>query len=91
MSVTDYLDVSQGRPRHKAGRSDLIRVLEGTDEALVEFAPRLDFGRVATRLRPHEQGLEVSGTIGPKVSVDVMIDDSIVNDEEKRMRIDVRA
>jgi trehalose 6-phosphate phosphatase len=62
MSVTDYLDTSRNRISHLAGRTDLFRVIEGTDTAVIEFAPRLDFGRVATRLRVHEQGLEVVGT-----------------------------
>lgn len=33
--------------------------------------------------------LEVTGSIGEKVHVDVMLDDSIYQDEEKRMRVDV--
>ena len=62
MAVTDYMDISRGRSTHLAGRSDLIRVVEGTETAVIEFAPRLDFGRVATRLRQHDNGLEVTGT-----------------------------
>ncbi|MFT7647156.1 MAG: trehalose 6-phosphate phosphatase [Candidatus Poriferisodalaceae bacterium] len=62
MSVLDYLDASQGRTENSAGRSDLVRVVSGTDRAVIEFAPRLDFGRVATRLVVHEQGLEVTGS-----------------------------
>jgi trehalose-phosphatase len=61
MSVTDYLDCSGGRPGRLAGRSDLIRVIEGTGRAVVEFAPRLDFGRSATLLHVHNDGLEVMG------------------------------
>lgn len=62
MSVLDYLDTSQGRTEHAAGRSDLVRVVSGTECAVIEFAPRLDFGRVATRLKEHELGLEVTGS-----------------------------
>ncbi|QDU67604.1 trehalose-phosphatase [Engelhardtia mirabilis] len=58
-SVVDYLDCSQGRPRQRAGRTDLLRVLEGNGRVAVEFAPRLDFGRSPTRLRAVEGGLEV--------------------------------
>ena len=59
--VTDYLDVSNGRSQRMAGRSDLIRVVEGTGPARVEFAPRLQFGRLATRLECRDHGVEVVG------------------------------
>ncbi len=66
-TVTDFLDCSLGRPARRAGRSDLLRVIEGTGEALVEFAPRIDFGRVPTRLRAVPEGLVVLGTSQPSV------------------------
>ena len=44
MSVTDYLDCSEGLPAEPAARNRLVRVLTGTTRAVVEFAPR--FGRV---------------------------------------------
>ncbi len=59
LRVTDYLDASGDRPDRLAGRSDLIRVLEGSGRARVEFAPRLDFGRHPTRLAIREGGVEV--------------------------------
>jgi trehalose-phosphatase len=59
MQVTDYLDCSGGRPQRLAGRSDLIRVIEGTGTAVIEFAPRLDFGRSITRMEVRPEGLEV--------------------------------
>ncbi|MGB5755999.1 MAG: trehalose-phosphatase [Acidimicrobiales bacterium] len=61
-TVTDFLDSSSGRTRRLAGRSDLIRILEGSGEAEIEFAPRLDFGRVPTRLELREDGVVVQGT-----------------------------
>jgi trehalose 6-phosphate phosphatase len=61
-TVTDYLDVSSGRTKRMAGRSDLIRVLSGSGPAVIEFAPRLDFGRVPTRLEIRDQGIVVLGT-----------------------------
>jgi trehalose-phosphatase len=61
-TVTDYLDTSGGRPDRLAGRSDLIRVLSGRGRVLVEFAPRLDFGRHGTRLAIRENGVEVVDT-----------------------------
>lgn len=59
MSVTDYLDCSDGRPNRMSGRTDLVRVLEGTGRAVIEFAPRLDFGRFPTQLEIRDGGLEV--------------------------------
>lgn len=62
-TVTDFLDCSSGRTRRLAGRSDLIRVLEGTGRATIEFAPRLDFGRVSTQLAYKSgTGIVVKGT-----------------------------
>ncbi len=61
-TVNDYLDVSSGRFRRLAGRSDLIRVLEGTGDAAIEFAPRLDFGRTPTQLEVRPDGIAVMGT-----------------------------
>jgi trehalose-phosphatase len=61
LSVSDYLDCSGNRPSLLAGRSDLIRVIEGSGRAVIEFAPRLDFGRSPTLLDVHDDGLEVLG------------------------------
>jgi len=59
MTVTDYLDCSEGRPQRSSGRTDLVRVLEGTGSAIIEFAPRLDFGRFPTQLEIRDGGLEI--------------------------------
>ena len=67
MDTTDYLDTSDGRTFQRAGRVDLIRVVRGKGRAVVEFAPRLDFGRTPTRLVVRESGLEVEGSIDPIV------------------------
>lgn len=73
MTVTDYLDASGGRPFQRAGRSDLVRVIErlpgaqGAVRARIRFAPRLDFGRIATNLIVHESGLEIEGCPDPVV------------------------
>ena len=56
MSVIDYLDCSEGLPTKPAGRSRLIRVLTGTDQALVEFAP---FPGGSNRLECRTGGIEV--------------------------------
>ncbi|HPF40495.1 MAG TPA: trehalose-phosphatase [Phycisphaerae bacterium] len=66
-SVTDFLDCSAGRPGQRAGRSDLVRVLEGKGRVRIEFAPRLDFGRVPTYLTIRDGGLVVEDTLDPIV------------------------
>jgi trehalose 6-phosphate phosphatase len=66
-TVTDYLDCSGGRAWQRAGRSDLVRVIEGTGEVRIAFAPRLDFGRMGTGLITHADGLEVEGLAEPLV------------------------
>jgi GH15 family glucan-1,4-alpha-glucosidase len=67
MRVLDYLDCSQGRPYQRAGRADLVRVIEGHGKVHITFAPRLDFGGVETRLRVLESGLQIEGAIDPCV------------------------
>lgn len=59
--ITDYLDASRGITRHQAGRSDLIRVIEGSGVVNITFAPRLNFGRTVTKLDVKENGLVVKG------------------------------
>jgi trehalose 6-phosphate phosphatase len=60
--VTDYLD------HHTAlHRTDLIRVISGSTPAVVEFAPRPEFGQVAVRLQAMAEGLLVMGTSDPMV------------------------
>src|SRR5262245_4489655 len=65
ISVCDYLDCSGGRPFQRSGRTDLLRVIEGRGRVTVRFAPRLDFGRMHTRLVERENGLEIDGTLDP--------------------------
>ncbi|MFN8016013.1 MAG: trehalase-like domain-containing protein [Acidimicrobiia bacterium] len=62
-TITDYLDTSRGRTKHQAGRSDLVRVVEGTGVINVLFAPRLNFGRSPTRLVQKDRGLVIKGGI----------------------------
>lgn len=65
LTVTDYLDCSGGRPFQRAGRTDLVRRIEGSGRIVIRFAPRADFGRGCTRLRPTDEGLIVEGTLDP--------------------------
>ncbi|MBI5505164.1 MAG: trehalose-phosphatase [Deltaproteobacteria bacterium] len=67
IAVHDFLDCSRERPRQRAGRSDLIRIVEGCGRVRVEFAPRLDFGRSPTRLSHHPSGVVVEGAFDPIV------------------------
>jgi trehalose 6-phosphate phosphatase len=67
LTVTDYLDCGGGRAFQRAGRTDLVRVLKGEGRIRVAFAPRLDFGRMETRLRVSEWGVEVEGSVDPLV------------------------
>jgi len=67
LTLTDYLDCSDGRVMQRAGRVDLVRVLQGAGTAVVEFAPRLNFGRTPTRLVVREEGLVVEGSLDPIV------------------------
>lgn len=65
--VTDYLDCGGGRPFQRAGRTDLIRVIEGSGRVRIVFAPRLDFGRIETRMAVVEGGIVVEGSIDAMV------------------------
>lgn len=60
--VTDYLE-----PDGPAHRTDLLRVISGSAEASVVFAPRPEFGGVPVRLVAEEDGLRVLGTSEPIV------------------------
>ncbi|MYE57217.1 MAG: glycoside hydrolase family 15 protein [Acidimicrobiaceae bacterium] len=59
LTVTDYVDCSEGLPAEPAGRSRLVRVLAGSGRAVVEFAPRSGTG--ATRLERNDTGIDVRG------------------------------
>jgi trehalose 6-phosphate phosphatase len=65
MTITDFLDCSGGRAYQRAGRSDLIRLVHGKGRARIVFAPRIDFGRLATSLQPMQEGLIVEGSADP--------------------------
>ncbi len=78
-NVTDYLDCANGRPHQAAGRTDLIRHIEGSGRVQVVFAPRLDFGRVPTQIEIGSGCLEVIGAadllILRSAGVDWLIED----------------
>lgn len=63
--VMDYLDVSDARANELAGRSELVRVIEGEGEVEILFSPRIDFGRSFTELDVVDEGVSVLGGLGP--------------------------
>jgi trehalose 6-phosphate phosphatase len=65
LRITDFLDASSGRAFMRAGRTDLVRIIEGTGDIEIDFAPRIDFGRQPTRLRVVPDGLAIDGTLDP--------------------------
>ncbi len=67
VTLTDALDCSGDRIMQRAGRSDLVRLVEGRGDVELEFAPRLDFARMATALKVREGGLEIEGSRDPAV------------------------
>ncbi len=86
-TVTDYLDCSQGRAYQRAGRSDFIRVIEGTGRVSIEFAPRPDFGRLPTRLHIRDGGIEVEDTHEPIVLRSGDIEWSIVEEGQHQKAV----
>ncbi|MFL1432952.1 MULTISPECIES: glycoside hydrolase family 15 protein, partial [unclassified Nocardiopsis] len=60
LEVIDYLAAGTG-----PGRTDLVRVITGTTPAVVEFAPRPDFGRAPVRITAKDDGLIVEGAEFP--------------------------
>ncbi|MBY0311375.1 MAG: trehalose-phosphatase [Phycisphaerales bacterium] len=65
--VTDYLDCSGGRAFQRAGRSDLVRVIDGRGRVRVLFAPRPDFGRAPATLTSRPEGIEIDAGGDPCV------------------------
>jgi len=64
---TDHMVCNGGRAFQRAGRSDLVRTIEGDGDVQIVFAPRLDFGRIATRLTPIANGLKIEGGTQPLI------------------------
>ncbi|MFB9906022.1 trehalose-phosphatase [Allokutzneria oryzae] len=60
--VTDYLDHAS-----EPGHTELVRVISGSTRAVVDFAPRPEFGQVPVSLVAEEDGLRVVGMSDPMV------------------------
>lgn len=67
LTVTDLLDCSDGRSSQRAGRTDLLRIIQGRGLVRATFAPRVDFGRIPTRIIAKDDGLVVADTQDPIV------------------------
>ena len=80
VTVTDYLDCSDQRPFEPAGRTNLIRAIDGSGRIRIEFAPRLDFGRAPTGLHVIDGGLEVWGAAEAMVLLSPGVGWDIVDD-----------
>ncbi len=61
--LIDFLECSDERVSTPAGRTNLVRILRGTGRFTIEFAPRLDFGRMHTSLRVRDDGIETTDTV----------------------------
>ncbi|MHA6802111.1 trehalose-phosphatase [Salinifilum ghardaiensis] len=73
--VTDYL--AHGTEGH---RTELVRVLSGSVPAVVEFAPRPEFGQVPVRMTREDGGLRVQGTAEPMVLYSPGVEWAITSD-----------
>lgn len=67
LSVTDYLDCSGARVTQRAGRTDLVRVLQGSGQVRLRFHPRLDFGRVPTKMEVVKDAILIEDFVDPIV------------------------
>ena len=93
VTLTDFLDCSEGRPFRRAGRSELVRKVEGTGAVRIRFAPRLDFGRVPTRLAVRDDGLVVEAWRDPIVLrapgvVWTLVEEGLHHTAEARVELD---
>ncbi|AXX27712.1 trehalose-phosphatase [Actinosynnema pretiosum subsp. pretiosum] len=73
--VTDYLD--HDLPGH---RTDLVRRISGSTNAVITFAPRPEFGQVPVRLLRERDGLRIAGTSEPMVLRSPGVDWEITSD-----------
>jgi len=99
LTVTDWLDqpragVTAGDAAVPGTDSTLVRVLTGTGQAELEFAPRPEFGQVAVQLQPLGDGLLVLGPNEPVALYSPGVEWQVVDDggrESARAVIDLAA
>ncbi|MEV6242433.1 trehalose-phosphatase [Lentzea sp. NPDC051838] len=73
--VTDYLEHDL-----ESHRTDLVRRISGSTDAVITFAPRPEFGQVPVRLVREPEGLRVVGTSDPMVLRSPEVDWVITSD-----------
>jgi len=73
--VSDYLDHFSA-----SHRTDLVRRISGSTNAVITFAPRPEFGQVPVRLLRERDGLRVVGTSDPMVLRSPGVDWEITSD-----------
>ncbi|MEJ2857354.1 MULTISPECIES: trehalose-phosphatase [unclassified Saccharothrix] len=73
--VTDYLDHDLA-----SHRTDLVRRISGSTNAVITFAPRPEYGQVPVRLLRERDGLRVVGTSDPMVLRSPGVDWQITSD-----------
>ncbi|MDX8143684.1 trehalose-phosphatase [Lentzea sp. BCCO 10_0061] len=73
--VTDYLEHDLA-----SHRTDLVRRISGSTNAVITFAPRPEFGQVPVRLLRERDGLRVVGTSDPMVLRSPGVDWEITSD-----------
>ncbi|TWP51135.1 trehalose-phosphatase [Lentzea tibetensis] len=73
--VTDYLEHDLA-----SHRTDLVRRISGSTNAVITFAPRPEFGQVPVRLLRERDGLRVVGTSDPMVLRSTGVDWEITSD-----------
>ncbi|GIJ52166.1 trehalose-phosphatase [Virgisporangium aliadipatigenens] len=80
LTVTDFLDHTPVAGANGDPGNALVRVLSGTGRAVVEFAPRPEFGQVAIRLQPLGDGLVVLGSAEPMALYSPGVEWDIIDD-----------
>jgi len=73
--VTDYLEHDLA-----SHRTDLVRRISGSTNAVITFAPRPEFGQVPVRLLRERDGLRIVGTSDPMVLRSPGVDWEITSD-----------
>ncbi|WP_285647861.1 trehalose-phosphatase [Lentzea sp. NBRC 102530] len=76
--VTDYLEHDLA-----SHRTDLVRRISGSTNAVITFAPRPEFGQVPVRLLRERDGLRVVGTSDPMVLRSPGVDWEITSDGQQ--------
>jgi trehalose-phosphatase len=94
LTVTDFLDEAAVAGSNGDPGNSLVRVLTGSVRAVLDFAPRPEFGQVAIRLQPLGDGLVVLGSAEPMVLYSPGIEWNVIDDggtDSARATVDLAA